>query len=150
MMPEGGEHEQTAVSIGAVVVTHGGLATELLAATERIVGPTTFIRAVSIDWDDEVADARRRIEKAIGEVAAPGGVLIFTDMFGGTPTNVSLSFLEAGSVEILTGVNLPMLVKLANLRAQDAPLAEIARRARDRGQDSVYVASEILSVQNKL
>ncbi len=147
MVDDGG---QAAVFVGAVVVTHGGLATELLAATERIVGPTTHIRAVSIDWDDEVDDARRRIDEAVVDVVSPNGVLIFTDMFGGTPTNVSLSFLEVGRVEILTGVNLPMLVKLANLQAVDAPLAEIARSVRDRGQDSVYVASEILSVQDKL
>jgi len=138
------------VSVGAVVVTHGGLAIELLEATARIVGSTEYIRAVSIDWDDEVADAHDQIEKAIAAVAAPGGVLIFTDMFGGTPTNVSLSFLEAGSVEILTGVNLPMLVKLANLQGSGAPLEEIARLVRDRGQQSVYVASEILSRQEEL
>ena len=122
----------------------------MLEATERIVGPTAYFRAVSIDWDDDIADARDQIKKAIAEVAAPGGVLIFTDMFGGTPTNVSISFLESGSVEILTGVNLPMLVKLANLQGSGASLAEIARQVRARGQKSVYIASEILSTQDQL
>lgn len=146
----GGGDAPLPASVGAVVVTHGGLATELLKATARIVGPSEHIRAVSIDWDDEVASAREQIEQAIAAVAAPGGVLIFTDMFGGTPTNVSLSFLETGAVEILTGVNLPMLVKLANLQGSAAPLEEIARQVRDRGQKSVYVASEILSTQEEL
>ncbi len=146
----GGSDAPTPVSVGAVVVTHGGLATELLKAAERIVGPIAQICAVSIDWDDEVADARDQIARAIAEVAAPSGVLIFTDMFGGTPTNVSISFLETGRVEILTGVNLPMLVKLANLQGSGASLAEIACQVRDRGQNSVYVASEILSMQEKL
>ena len=146
----GASNAPTPVSVGAIVVTHGGLATELLKAAERIVGPIEHIRAVSIDWDDEVADAREQIERALGEVAAPSGVLIFTDMFGGTPTNVSLSFLETGCVEILTGVNLPMLVKLANLQASGASLAEIACQVRDRGQSSVRVASETLSTQEKL
>lgn len=133
--------------VGAVIVTHGGLAKELLDAAERIVGPTESIRAVAIDWDDEVADARAQIETAIDEVVGGGRVLVFTDMFGGTPTNVSLSFLEQDKVEIITGVNLPMLVKLTSLQRSEAPLIEVAREVRDRGQKSVYIASEILSSQ---
>lgn len=131
--------------VGAVIVTHGHLAKELVEATERIVGSTRAIRAVSIDWDDEVADARRQIEEAIRDVDAGKGVLIFTDMFGGTPTNVSLAFLEKDRVEIVTGVNLPMLIKLTSLQKSDQTLLEIAKEVRDRGQKSVYVASEILS-----
>lgn len=131
--------------IGAVIVTHGRLAHELLDATERIVGPSECIRAVSMDWDDDVSDAREEISEAIDEVDRGAGVLIFTDMFGGTPTNVSLAFLEKGHVEIITGVNLPMIIKLTSLQGSDASLLEVAQEVRERGQKSVYVASEILS-----
>ena len=135
--------------IGAVIVTHGRLAQELLEATERIVGPTEGIKAVSIDWDDDVSEARLEIEKAVQSVDGDGRVLIFTDMFGGTPTNVSLSLLEEDHVEIITGVNLPMLIKLTSLQHSDEPLLEVAGQVRRRGQKSVYVASEILSSQEQ-
>ena len=131
--------------IGAVIVTHGLLARELLDAAERIVGRTDGIRAVSMDWDDEVSDARREIESSVKEVDSGRGVLIFTDMFGGTPTNVSLAFLERDSVEIITGVNLPMIIKLTSLQNSDSSLLEVAQELRERGQNSIYVASEILS-----
>ena len=131
--------------IGAVIVTHGSLAGELLDAAERIVGRTEGIRAVSMDWDDEVADARQEIGTAIKEVDSGRGVLIFTDMFGGTPTNVSLAFLEQDRVEIITGVNLPMIIKLTSVQRSDGALLEVAQELRDRGQNSIYVASEILS-----
>lgn len=136
--------------IGSVIVTHGRLAEELLEAARRIVGPTEAIRAVSIDWDDDIADARQQIEEAVREVDRDGRVLILTDMFGGTPTNVSLSFLEEGHVEIITGVNLPMMIKLTSLQRSEASVGEVARQVRDRGQKSVYVASEILSSQEKV
>ncbi|MGD8330375.1 MAG: PTS sugar transporter subunit IIA [Acidobacteriota bacterium] len=131
--------------IGAVIVTHGALARELLDAAERIVGRTEGIRAVSMDWDDDVADARQEIDAAIKDVDHGRGVLIFTDMFGGTPTNVSLAFLEQDRVEIITGVNLPMIIKLTSVQNQKGSLLEIAQDLRERGQNSVYVASEILS-----
>ena len=131
--------------VGAVIVTHGRLARELLDATERIVGRTEGIAAVSIDWDDDVSVARQQIQETIETVNTGGGVLIFTDMFGGTPTNVSLAFLEQDVVEIVTGVNLPMLIKLTSLQSSSESLLEIAQQVRERGQKSVYVASEILS-----
>ena len=132
--------------VGAVIVTHGRLAHELLDAAERIVRRTEGVRAVSLDWDDEVADARREIQDAIKEVDSGDGVLIFTDMFGGTPTNVSLAFLDKDRVEIVTGVNLPMIVKLlTSLQISEASLLETAQELRERGQNSIYVASEILS-----
>ncbi len=131
--------------VGAVIVTHGHLARELLDATERIVGRTEGIAAVSIDWDDDVAVARQQIQETIETVNSGGGVLIFTDMFGGTPTNVSLAFLEQDEVEIITGVNLPMLIKLTSLQNASESLLGIAQQVRERGQKSVYVASEILS-----
>lgn len=131
--------------IGAVIVTHGALARELLDAAERIVGRTEAIRAVSMDWDDDVADAREEIGEAIEDVDRGRGVLIFTDMFGGTPTNVSLAFLEQDRVEIITGVNLPMIIKLTSLQNAEGSLLKVAQELRERGQNSVYVASEILS-----
>lgn len=131
--------------IGAVVVTHGKLARELLAATERIVGSTEAFIDVALGWEDEVADARQQIRAAIDTVDRGAGVLVFTDMFGDTPTNISLSFLQPGHVEIITGVNLPMLVKLASLQGSDMPLREVARQLRARGQASIQIASEILA-----
>ena len=131
--------------IGAVIVTHGALARELLDAAERIVGRTENIRAVSMDWDDDVSDARQEIGEAIADVDDGRGVLIFTDMFGGTPTNVSLAFLEQDKVEIVTGVNLPMIIKLTSVQNNQGSLLEVAQELRERGQNSVYVASEILS-----
>jgi len=126
--------------IGIVVVSHGQVAGELVNAARNIVGDVPAITAVSIGWADEMAAAREKIAQALGEVGG-GDVLILTDMFGGTPTNVSLPFLSA-RVEIVTGVNLPMLIKLIGLREGD--LLEVARVVRDQGKGAIYVASEIL------
>jgi PTS system mannose-specific IIA component len=126
--------------IGIVVVTHGSLAGELVNATRTIVGEIPAIAAVSIGWTDDMAVAREAIERALAEVGG-GDVLLLTDMFGGTPTNVSLPFLSP-HVEIVTGVNLPMLIKLTSIR--EGALAEVARVVRDQGKDAIYVASEIL------
>ena len=131
--------------VGAIIVSHGGLARELLDATQRIVGRTQKLQAVSIEWDDDVSDARRQIQDGIREVDDGDGVLVFTDMLGGTPTNVSLAFLDKEQVEIVTGVNLPMLIKLTSLQSSDDSLLEVAQQVRERGQKSIYVASEILS-----
>jgi PTS system mannose-specific IIA component len=127
--------------IGIVVVTHGRLAEELVKAARAIVGEIPGIAAVSIGWTDDPSAANAAIEKAIGEVGAGGGVLILTDMFGGTPTNLSLSYLSP-RVEIVTGVNLPMLIKLTSLREGD--LREVARVVHDQGKGAIYVASEFL------
>ena len=126
--------------IGIVVVTHGALAGELVNATRTIVGDIPAIAAVSIGWTDDMNSAREAIERAVAEVGG-GDVLILTDMFGGTPTNVSLPFLSP-KVEIVTGVNLPMLIKLTTLR--EGELVEVARVIREQGKDAIYVASEIL------
>ncbi len=126
--------------IGVIVITHGQLAHELVAAARAIVGEIPRITAVSIGWSDDMTAARAAIEKALQEVGG-GQVLILTDMFGGTPTNVSLAFLSP-QVEIVTGVNLPMLIKLTTLRQGD--LVEIARVVRDQGKGAIYVASELL------
>jgi PTS system mannose-specific IIA component len=126
--------------IGIVVVTHGALAGELVNATRTIVGDIPAIAAVSIGWTDDMNSAREAIERAVAEVGGED-VLILTDMFGGTPTNVSLPFLSP-KVEIVTGVNLPMLIKLTTLR--DGELVEVARVVREQGKGAIYVASEIL------
>src|SRR6476660_6376043 len=102
--------------IGVVVVTHGQLAIELVNAAEMIVGDLPQFAAVSIGWHDDVNDAREDIEKAIGRVHGEEGVLLLTDMFGGTPSNLGMTFLEKDHLEVITGVNLPMLIKLASLR----------------------------------
>jgi mannose PTS system EIIA component len=126
--------------IGVVVVTHGRLAEELVNAARAIVGEIPGIVAVSMGWSDDVGSARAQVERAIAE-AGGGDTLLLTDMFGGTPTNLSLPFLSP-SVEIVTGVNLPMLIKLTNLR--EGKLAEVARVVRDQGKDAIYVASDVL------
>ena len=130
--------------IGGVIVTHGQLANELVSAAEMIVGEIHHIIAVSIGWHDEVDIAREQIERAIQQVDSGAGVLLLTDMFGGTPTNIAASFLGQASVEVVTGVNLPMVIKLA---AQDAdePLAALARRVRDEGQQQIHLAGDILT-----
>ena len=126
--------------IGIVVVTHGQLAAELVNAARTIVGEVPRIAAVSIGWADDAAAARGAIERALAEVGEEAA-LVLTDMFGGTPTNLSLPFLS-DRVEIVTGVNLPMLIKLVSLREGD--LLEVARVVRDQGKDAIYVASEAL------
>jgi PTS system mannose-specific IIA component len=131
--------------IGVVVVTHGQLATELLNAAEMIVGELPRFTAVSIGWHDDVDAAREAIAHAITRVQGPHGVMLLTDMFGGTPSNLALTFLSAGKVEVLTGVNLPMLIKLAGLRGSSADLLSVAREMRDHGRHAIWVASDLLA-----
>lgn len=131
---------------GILVVTHGNLADELVKAARMIIGEDFLgIEAISIGWNDEVGKARRAILKGIETVRGDNGVLILTDMFGGTPTNLSLSFLEADKVEIITGVNLPMLIKLFSLRKEKWDLVDAAQKIRAQGQKSIHVASDILN-----
>src|SRR5436189_5572470 len=106
--------------IAGVIVTHGHLAGELLAAAEMIVGPISFITAVSIGWHDDVDAARDEVQRAITRVSQGAGVLLLTDMFGGTPTNIASMFLEEGVTEVVTGVNLPMVIELATYTGQDS------------------------------
>lgn len=129
--------------IGVVVVTHGQLATELVNAAETIVGDLPHVVAVSIGWHEDVQDARREIAEAITAVTGPEGVLIVTDMFGGTPANLGITFLESGRVEVVTGVNLPMLIKLAGLR-DTSSLLDAARQIREHGRNAIWVASDLL------
>ncbi len=129
--------------IGVVVVTHGQLATELVNAAEMIVGDLPQFTAVSIGWHDEVNDAREDIAQAIDRVRTDGGVLLLTDMFGGTPSNLAITFVEKDKVEVITGVNLPMLIKLAGLRSSSDVLG-VAREMREHGRNAIWVASDLL------
>ena len=130
--------------IGGLIVTHGRLAVELLNAAEAIVGDIQNIAAVSIGWHDDVDMASDMVEKAIKRVDSGSGVLILTDMFGGTPTNIASTFLDQGAIEIVTGVNLPMLIKLTQLGPEDN-LAAAAKLVRENGQDNIHIASDLLS-----
>ena len=128
--------------IGVVVVTHGQLATELVNAAETIVGELAQFTAVSIGWHEDTEDARGEIAQAIARVRQDDGVLILTDMFGGTPSNLAMTFLS-DHVEVITGVNLPMLIKLADL-GRRADLLTAAREMREEGRAAIWVASDLL------
>ena len=126
--------------ISIVVVTHGQLAEELVNAARTIHGELPGIVAVPLGWGDDAVTAKSAIGRAIAGTG--GDTLVLTDMFGGTPTNLSLPYLSA-QVEIVTGVNLPMIIKAATLR--EGPLEQVARAVRDQGKGAIYVASEILA-----
>jgi PTS system mannose-specific IIA component len=130
--------------IGVVVVTHGQLANELVNAAEMIVGDLPRFTAVSIGWHDDVNDARDDIARAIERVQGEEGVLLLTDMFGGTPSNLGMTFLETERLEVITGVNLPMLIKLAGLRNQPSSLLVVAREMCEHGRHAIWVASDLL------
>jgi mannose PTS system EIIA component len=132
--------------IGVVVVTHGQLATELLNAAEMIVGDLPRFAAVSIGWHDDVTDAREDIAQAIERVRGDAGVLLLTDMFGGTPSNLAMTFIDKDKVEVITGVNLPMLIKLAG-QSRSADLLGVAREMREHGRNAMWVASDFLKTE---
>jgi PTS system mannose-specific IIA component len=134
--------------IGVVVVTHGQLATELVIAAEMIAGDLPHFAAVSIGWHDDMEAAKEAIALAIGRVTRPAGVLILTDMFGGTPSNLGITFLEPDRVEVITGVNLPMLIKLTTLRGS-SNLIDVARRIREAGRDAIWVASDVMGKDDR-
>src|SRR5260221_6057099 len=138
-----GCNERPARMIGVVVVTHGQLAIELVNAAEMIVGDLPQFTAVSIGWHDDVSDAQEDISQAIERVMGDDGVLVLTDMFGGTPSNLGMTFLEADKIEVITGVNLPMLIKLASFRSLPDLLA-VGREMRDHGRNAIWVASDLL------
>jgi mannose PTS system EIIA component len=135
--------------IGVVVVTHGQLAVELVNAAETIVGDLPQFAAVSIGWHEDVQDAREEIAAAIARVQGGDGVLVLTDMFGGTPANLGMTFLDTDKVEVITGVNLPMLIKLAG-PAQPASLLDAAREMREHGRNAIWVASDLLRGEKKV
>src|SRR5919198_1820959 len=122
--------------IGGLIVTHGRLAIELLNAAEMIVGEIHHITAVSLGWHDDVDMATTMIEKAIDRVKGPDGVLILTDMFGGTPTNISSTFLDLNKVEVVTGVNLPIVIKFAQMDKSQT-LVSAAKAVKEQVQSSI-------------
>ena len=140
------------MKVGVVVVTHGQLATELVNAAEMIVGDLPTFAAVSIGWHDDVEHAKEEIGRGIARVRAsmgepvpgadPPGVLVLTDMFGGTPANLAVTFVSP-QVEVITGVNLPMLIKLARPQRQ-TELLTLAREMREDGRNAIWVASDLL------
>src|SRR3954470_2233679 len=130
--------------IGLVLVTHGRLAVEFRAALEHVVGPQQQIEAVTIGPDDDVEQRRREIIEAIQRVDTGEGVAILTDMFGGTPSNLAISVMGRPHVEVLAGVNLPMLIKLAKVR-DVCPLADVVSAAQEAGRKYITIASRVLA-----
>ena len=134
--------------VGILIVTHGELATELLRTAQEIVGKLPRVEVVSIHAAEHIEKARKKIEALLQRVNDGSGVLILTDLFGGTPSNLVLSYLEAGRVEVVTGVNLPMLMKLPSLR-EERDLRALADKLARYGQRNILVASEFLAKQGK-
>jgi PTS system mannose-specific IIA component len=130
--------------IGVVLVTHGRLADEFRSALEHVVGPQTSLETICIGPEDDMERRRADILEAVDRVESGDGVVLLTDMFGGTPSNLAISVMDHGAVEVIAGVNLPMLIKLASVRA-DKPLAAAVTEARDAGRKYISVASQVLS-----
>ena len=129
--------------IGALITTHGNLGNELIKAAELIKGPLNDIMHVSVDQTKNVEDIKKEISNAIKKLDKGKGVLILTDLFGGTPSNISLSFIKEGKVEVLTGVNLPMVLKLSEVK-EDMTLRDFACLIKNYGEKNIMLASEIL------
>ena len=130
--------------IGAIIVSHGKLGEELLNALTIILGEAPNIEAISIGWYDDVEESKKKINVSLKRVDQKNGVVIFTDMFGGTPSNLSFSFLKDGQVEIITGVNLPMLIKFVSLQRSNN-LKDVSRKVVDQGRKNIHLASALLS-----
>jgi PTS system mannose-specific IIA component len=129
--------------IGKLILTHGGLARELLSAAQVISGRLNGFEALALDWNDTFDEARAKVRSAIERLDEGQGVLILTDMYGGTPSNVAVSFLEADKVEVLTGVNLPMVVRLACQGEEPQTLSALAHWLQSKGQRSLCLVSEM-------
>ncbi len=132
--------------IGLVLVTHGRLANEFLAALEHVVGPQAQVAAISIGPEDDMERRRVEILDAAKEMDSGSGVVVLTDMFGGTPSNLAISIMDQGSIEVIAGVNLPMLIKLATVRAE-LPVGEAVAAAQEAGRRYINVASALLAEQ---
>jgi|TARA_B110000467_G_scaffold51395_1_gene47062 PTS system mannose-specific IIA component len=134
--------------IGIIIVTHGNLALELKSAMEHILGVQKNIEIICISSDDDLDERKNDIEGSIKKIDNNNGIVMLTDMFGGTPSNLAISFLKTGKIEIISGVNLPMLVKLIGLRDSN-DLSGVAQETKDSAQKYISIASEILSENNK-
>ena len=130
--------------IGGIIVSHGKLAEEILNALTIILGEAPNIEAISIGWYDDVEDSKKKISQSLKRVNQKNGVVIFTDMFGGTPSNLSFSFLKDNQVEIITGVNLPMLIKFVSLQ-RSYNLKEVAKKVVEQGKKNIHLASALLN-----
>lgn len=130
--------------IGMVLVTHGRLATEFVAALEHVVGPQSQIAAVCIGPEDDMEQRRQEILRRVAEVDTGDGTVLLTDMFGGTPSNLAISVMDRGKIEVIAGINLPMLIKLASVRCE-RELADAVLCAKDAGRKYINVASEVLA-----
>ena len=130
--------------IGLVIVTHGGLASEFLLAMEHVVGPQRGVAAICIGPDDDMERRRRDIVDAAAAVDDGDGVILLTDMFGGTPSNLAISVMEPGRIDVVAGINLPMLIKLASVR-EEKTLDEAVSSAQDAGRKYITVASRVLA-----
>ena len=130
--------------IGMVLVTHGRLAAEFVAALEHIVGPQQAIAAICIGPDDDMEQRRREILESVARVENGDGVVLLTDMFGGTPSNLAISVLDRAKVEVIAGVNMPMLIKLARIRGEQR-LADAVAQAQEAGRKYINVASQLLA-----
>jgi len=130
--------------IGGVIVSHGKLAEEILNALTIIIGEAVNIEAISIGWYDDVEESKKKINQSLKSVDQKNGVVIFTDMFGGTASNLSFSFLKNDQVEIITGVNLPMLIKFVSLQRSNN-LKEVVNKVVEQGKKNIHLASALLS-----
>ncbi len=130
--------------IGMVLVTHGRLATEFLAALEHVVGPQQDAVAIAIGPDDDMEERRKEILEAVSKVDSGAGVVLVTDMFGGTPSNLAISIMDKATVEVIAGLNLPLLIKLAELRETD-DLETAVEKAQEAGRKYINVASKLLA-----
>ena len=133
--------------IGMVVVTHGRLAEEFVSAMEHVVGPQKAVRTICIGPDDDMEQRRQDILNAVKEADQGDGVILLTDMFGGTPSNLAISIMENANVEVIAGINLPMLIKLASVRMVST-MEEAVNAAQDSGRKYINIASQVLSGDN--
>lgn len=134
--------------IGGIIVSHGKLAEELLNALTIILGEALNIESISIGWYDDVEDSKKKINMSLKRVDQKNGVIVFTDMFGGTPSNLSFGFLKENQVEIITGVNLPMLIKFVSLQRNN-DLKDVARKVVEQGKKNIHLVSALLGAKQK-
>jgi PTS system mannose-specific IIA component len=133
--------------IGGIIVSHGKLGEELLNALTIILGEAPNIEAISIGWYDDVEESKRKINQSLKRVDQKSGVVIFTDMFGGTPSNLSFTFQKDGHVEIITGINLPMLIKFVSLQRSNT-LKDVAKKVVEQGKKNIHLASALLGAKS--
>lgn len=134
--------------IGGIIVSHGKLSDELLNALTIILGEAPNIEAISIGWYDDVEDSKRKINQSLKRVDQKSGVLIFTDMFGGTPSNLSFSFIKENQVEVVTGVNLPMLIKFVSLQ-RSTNFKDVSRKVVEQGKKNIHLVSALLAARSR-